>query len=335
MQTFATVNVRVLDANDERPRFVKREYHIEVDESDTELIRPSDKSPVNRAPIAHHQANDLLKLTVLDGDLLPTNQFNYKIVRQWFSKKMEKIRTSECFENRGELNANYTSDFVIVAHSNASSASLQAVKPVDYEMNDRRFIVLKVVVTDQDDSFSDVDHMDCCFVFITVRDINDNPPQFAHKLVNVTLPENVLVGTIVTKFHATDIDQNGHSPVQYRLDYETNKKRMFSIDSEGFVKVNRELDRETIPTHIIKVLVSDMDEPRLTSTATLVVNVEDINDNAPTLINTSFPPVQEGSPPTKIGELYATDLDDYAKGKLVWLACTVRNHCGMHSNGPF
>src|SRR5699024_12205157 len=66
--------------------------------------------------------------------------------------------------------------------------------------------------------------------------------------VNVSLAENTILGTIITKFSASDADQNGHAPVLYSLDGETNRRRFFEINSEGFVRLNRALDRETTPT---------------------------------------------------------------------------------------
>jgi len=47
-----------------------------------------------------------------------------------------------------------------------------------------------------------------------------------------------------------------------------------------------------------------------------VVNVDDINDNAPRLVN-SFLEIQENSPAAKLGDLVAIDADDYSKGKFI------------------
>lgn len=181
-------------------------------------------------------------------------------------------------------------------------------------------------------------HIDICYIYIKIRDTNDNQPKFAQNFINITLAENVPIGTVIAKFKAIDPDQNGQSLVQYSLDTNTNQRRYFSIDQRnGFVKLNRQLDRETTSLHIVKIIASDIgdrsdygqhyanlvhiaDEANdygtisLSSTATLVVNVDDINDNAPFLINTSLPAIVENSPPGKLGELFAFDRDDYTKG---------------------
>lgn len=176
-------------------------------------------------------------------------------------------------------------------------------------------------------------HIDICYIYIKIRDTNDNRPKFAQNFLNITLAENVPIGTVIAKFKAIDPDQNGQSLVQYSLDSNTNQRRYFAIDQRnGFVKLNRQLDRETTSLHIVKIIASDFgdrsdygqqhiaDEANdygtisLSSTATLVVNVDDINDNAPFLINSSLPAIMENSPPGKLGELFAFDRDDYTKG---------------------
>lgn len=43
-------------------------------------------------------------------------------------------------------------------------------------------------------------------VEILVSDLNDNRPQFEKEVYSATLPEDVQVGTLVTKLHATDKD---------------------------------------------------------------------------------------------------------------------------------
>lgn len=295
------------DVNDEPPRFTKSKLFVEVDETDTEM-------PTNRTSDANnHPSIAVVKLFVEDRDLYETNQFRYKIVREGYSRTMDKIHESDFIVDNSELYVNYSNSFTLSTNSDGS-ASLRIIRPLDYEIPMQRFITLKVLVSDMGEDFSDRYHIDVCFVCIKVRDTNDNKPRFVQHFINVSLAENIALGTIITKFFATDYDQNGHSPVLYTLDSETNKKRYFSINSEGFVRLNRLLDRETISTHIVKVMASDTDEPRLTATATLVVNVDDINDNAPFLINTSLPPVYENTKPSKLGELIAFDRDDYGKG---------------------
>lgn len=50
---------------------------------------------------------------------------------------------------------------------------------------------------------------------------------------------------------------------------------------EGIIRTRSLLDREKIEKSIIKVVVSDNGKPRLSSTATVNINIININDNTP------------------------------------------------------
>lgn len=331
LQGLATVVISLADVNDEPPRFAQKDWYVEVDE---ELGQHQH----------HHQPDTgrynqswrpLLILSVRDADRPATNHFRYKIIAEHYSTKFERIRPNNYSLSEAELQADFQDVFQLVevvatsqhhapdrvdAEHNgndiASQAELRMLKPLDYEIPEHKFVLLKVLVTDMQGSWQSIQpyHLDVAFVHIKLRDVNDNRPTFAQAFQNVSLPESMAVGTIVTKFYATDADQGGHAPVVYALDKETNRRQHFAIDQEGFVRLAKGLDRETTPMHVLKVLATDTDRPRLTATATLIVNVEDVNDNAPSLVNSTLPPIAEGSGPSKIGHIYAFDRDDYARG---------------------
>lgn len=284
LKSSALVNIKLLDVNDERPTFSRREWHVDVEENDSEVAlgrgpRPSSSSSSeltssttsgNNSSMTSKPATTIARLTVHDNDLPATNQFNFAILAERHSRHFERLRDVDFPVGAGiaTATANYSSHFQLSSNSDGS-ASLRILRPLDYEVATQRFIALKVAVTDKGDDFSDPQHRDVAVIYIKTRNSNDNTPKFAQSFVNVTLPENTNLGTIITKFTATDADQNGHSQVLYSLDGETNRRRFFTIDSEGFVRLNRPLDRETVPTHIVKVVAADTDEPPLTSTATL------------------------------------------------------------------
>ena len=206
-----------------------------------------------------------------------------------------------------------TSYFVI----NHTTGSIMLNKPLDYEIPNHRFIMLKISVTDIDHHSDMVDgnggegiinvndekttkqqpqpvdnlmtkqHTDICYIYITIRDINDNKPKFLKNFLNITIPESFPVGSIVAKFHAIDPDRNHtddlsksieNIDIYYSLDEQTNQRKYFQIDTEtGTVRLNRKLDRETIAVHIVKIIATDLDDPPLTSIATLVINVDDVS----------------------------------------------------------
>lgn len=285
LKSSALVNIKLLDVNDERPTFSRREWHVDVEENDsTEVALGRGPRPNTTQLSSFSTTTDsnssfaskgttIARLTVHDNDLPATNQFNFAILDERHSRHFERLRDVDVFPvgatTTSQIAANYSSSHFVLNSNADGSASLRILRPLDYEIATQRFIALKVAVTDKGNDFSDPQHRDVAVVYIKTRNSNDNTPKFAQSFINVTLSENTNLGTIITKFAATDADQNGHSQVLYSLDGETNRRRFFTIDSEGFVRLKRPLDRETVPTHIIKVVAADTDEPPLTSTATL------------------------------------------------------------------
>jgi hypothetical protein len=56
------------------------------------------------------------------------------------------------------------------------------------------------------------------------------------------------------KFRATDPDRGGNSKVTYAIDRASDRRRQFAISEDGTVTIQRALDRETVPTHQVKIL---------------------------------------------------------------------------------
>lgn len=97
------------------------------------------------------------------------------------------------------------------------------------------------------------------------------------------MAENASIGTLASNVTATDFDIGSvYGLVTYTIT-SGNSDDMFSIrPTDGMIFVKLPLDRETTDSYslVIKATDQDPDSP-LSSTATLVVTVTDINDNAP------------------------------------------------------
>uniref|UniRef100_A0A672N0L3 Cadherin-1 n=1 Tax=Sinocyclocheilus grahami TaxID=75366 RepID=A0A672N0L3_SINGR len=121
---------------------------------------------------------------------------------------------------------------------------------------------------------------------ITITDSNDNPPQFEQTLHTVSVPENK-VGAVVAKLAVTDGDEVG-SPswsTKYRI-ISGDKGGFFSVSTgpsqlEGIITTVKPLDFEKTKQYVLSVIVEN-DDPFVgslpTSTATVTVNVEDVNE---------------------------------------------------------
>lgn len=123
---------------------------------------------------------------------------------------------------------------------------------------------------------------DTALVSIVLKDVNDRAPTFAHSPYEAALAENTPVppgGTLVGRLAASDADAEP-GELHYRL--LAGDRSLFRVNSStGDVYVLRSLDRERTPLAYATIAAVDSGSPRLTGTASLVLNVADVNDNAP------------------------------------------------------
>ncbi|CAD7079234.1 unnamed protein product [Hermetia illucens] len=150
---------------------------------------------------------------------------------------------------------------------------------------------------------------------VTILDENDEAPQFSQQSINVSLSENTPPNTLVAMLTAADHDQGTNGSVTYSLPTILQHKYpdMFALDSlTGQLTTKSRLDREKIAQYEILVVARDQGIPPQSSTATVYLNVEDINDNSP-----EFYPKQYFvtiADDTKVGtsllKVQASDRDD-------------------------
>ncbi|XP_053692497.1 protein dachsous [Sabethes cyaneus] len=120
-------------------------------------------------------------------------------------------------------------------------------------------------------------------VNIDIEDVNDNPPEFESSTVRISVPENVEIGSPLYAANAHDRDSGMSGVITYRLSNNgPTTGNLFSIDSRsGHLSLARPLDYETIQRHTLIVTASDSGIPSLSTNLTILVEVQDVNDNAP------------------------------------------------------
>ncbi|XP_075279272.1 cadherin-23 isoform X4 [Opisthocomus hoazin] len=160
-------------------------------------------------------------------------------------------------------------------------------------------------------------------VYVTVLDENDNAPAFQQQLYEVTLDEGpaTLNATLVT-VKALDWDEGPNGTVAYAI-AEGNILGTFHIDSAtGQIRTVKELDYEISHGRYTLIVTATDQCPifsrRLTSTATVLVNLNDINDNRPTFPRPYEGPfdVTEGQPGPRVWTFLAHDGDSGPSGQV-------------------
>lgn len=116
---------------------------------------------------------------------------------------------------------------------------------------------------------------------IKLSQSNADPPRFTQNVYNVSVVEEKEPGDFVVRVYVTNRDAN--QTLTYSLrDGGSQQQQPFTVGAtDGIVRSRVRLDRETQDQYSVVVLVTDESIPPMTGTTVVLVNVDDINDNAP------------------------------------------------------
>ncbi|XP_068506787.1 protocadherin gamma-A12 isoform X33 [Syngnathus scovelli] len=163
-------------------------------------------------------------------------------------------------------------------------------------------------------------------IHVTVLDANDNAPVFSQTIYKASLPENSPLDTLVITLSATDPDDGINGDVFYGFDH-VDDDQVFSLSPKtGEVKVAGSIDYEKESSY--EMQISAKDGLGLASYATLIIEIIDINDNAPVIYlkSLSNPITENVSPGTEVGIINVQDRDSEKNGLV---------HCSIQQNVPF
>uniref|UniRef100_A0A672YM52 Protocadherin gamma-C3 n=1 Tax=Sphaeramia orbicularis TaxID=375764 RepID=A0A672YM52_9TELE len=172
---------------------------------------------------------------------------------------------------------------------------------------------------------------DGTLITITVLDANDNVPVFDRSVYRASLVENAPRGTLVLKLNATDLDEGSNGEVTYAFSGHAPLKvrELFSVDPyTGEIRVKGVVDYEKASVYELYVQAKDRGPSAVAVHGKVLVDILDVNDNAPEVILTSVStPVQEDAPPgTVIAVISVMDRDSGENGNV---------DCQIPSNVPF
>ncbi|XP_068600475.1 protocadherin alpha-C2-like [Brachionichthys hirsutus] len=159
---------------------------------------------------------------------------------------------------------------------------------------------------------------------LEIMDINDNAPVFRRRTMHLDISEATPPGERFSLTNAVDADVGANSIKTYHL----SESKYFNIDiqtgSDGSKYVDLvlkgNLDREEHAVHNLILTAVDGGVPPRSGTASIVINVLDINDNAPVFSQPVYAVnVSENSAVgTVVLTLNATDFDEGTNSQLVY-----------------
>ena len=148
---------------------------------------------------------------------------------------------------------------------------------------------------------------------IFINDTNDNSPIFSDTITLAFLSENFINENIAI-VSATDRDSTSNSEIVYEL---LNFKKVFFIDPKsGVLKNLVQIDYETACIYNLTVYAIDRGFPSLSSFASIIVTILDIEDVAPKFTTPIFSiSALENDPLKSLLNLTATDNDGICPNK--------------------
>ncbi|NP_001009586.2 protocadherin 2 alpha a 15 [Danio rerio] len=162
------------------------------------------------------------------------------------------------------------------------------------------------------------------YVTVDVIDVNDHAPMFPEQEKRLEISETVLPGARFQLQAARDPDSGSNSVQTYKLSH-TEYFRIEIKDryEDGKVPVlilQKPLDREVTKSIKLQLTALDGGRPPKSGKMTIIIDVLDINDNAPVFIKEVYSVTLNENTPvgTTILRVNATDLDEGQNGVVVY-----------------
>nr|5DZW_A Chain A, Protocadherin alpha-4 [Mus musculus] len=118
-----------------------------------------------------------------------------------------------------------------------------------------------------------------CKVIVQVEDINDNVPELEFKSLSLPIRENSPVGTVIALISVSDRDTGVNGQVTCSLTSHVPFKLVSTFKNYYSLVLDSALDRETTADYKVVVTARDGGSPSLWATASVSVEVADVNDH--------------------------------------------------------
>lgn len=259
-----TVQITVLDVNDNYPQFSERSYSVKVSEDINWLNHP-----------------EIARIRATDADDNLNAALRYSLIG-------------------GNTQGHFAMDSL--------TGSVTLLSPLDYETTRSYRLVVRV----QDGGAPS--RSNTTQLLVNVLDTNDNDPKFYTSLFHESVPENVPVGHSIVRVQAYDADDGLNSEISYSISSSDDLPLRID-DITGWIVTSRELDREDNANFNFQVVARDHGSPSRSATASILLRVQDVNDNDPVFEPRVYEAtVSEADPPgTPVVSVTATDKDENSR----------------------
>ncbi|XP_058398365.1 protocadherin alpha-5-like [Diceros bicornis minor] len=150
-----------------------------------------------------------------------------------------------------------------------------------------------------------------CKVIVKLLDENDNTPEMVITSLSLPVQEDAPLGTVIALISLSDRDSGVNGQVTCTLSPHIPFKLVSTFKNYYSLVLDSALDRENKSNYILVVTARDRGSPSLWATASVSVEVADVNDNAPAFAQPEYTVfVKENNPPgSHIFAVSARDAD--------------------------
>nr|XP_044987999.1 protocadherin alpha-3 isoform X8 [Jaculus jaculus] len=296
------------------------------------------KKLLNREEISEHH----LLITAIDGgkpELTGTTQVKITVLdvndnAPVFERAVYKVRLLENAQN-GTLvvvvnasdldeginkeivysfHADLPADILSKFHLDSITGNITVKGNIDFE--ETKSYEIQVKATDK----GNPPMTDHCTVLVEIVDINDNVPELVVKSLSLPVLENSALGTAIALISVSDRDSGENGQVTCFLTPHVPFRLVSTFKNYYSLVLDSALDRETTPGYEVVVTARDGGAPALWATASVSVEVADVNDNAPAFAQAEYTVfVKENNPPgAHIFTVSATDADAQENARVTY-----------------
>lgn len=172
------------------------------------------------------------------------------------------------------------SDYAKYFSVDENTGIITAIGDLDRETNP--VMIFKVYATDQG---KQQQNRGSAEVSLILEDENDNAPKFEKKLFRFQTVEGIEGTRAIGDLTAHDDDEGANGEFEYFFTGSLDgADGAFTVLRNGSIFSSTKLDREERVNYSFSVMVRDKGEPQLMSSASVVVEILDVNDNSPTVL---------------------------------------------------
>ncbi|XP_067228421.1 cadherin-like protein 26 [Chanodichthys erythropterus] len=289
LSSTSTLEINILDNNNNLPEFSGKTGPGKVKERETGV--------------------EVLRLQVTDKDIRGSKAWKAKYTIYGDKKEQFKIETDPV-TNEGILTVVKQLDYEEQTYQNLSISVQNEIPYFSCKVKKQvKNALWELDKKPQNSGMSDANLYNTILVTIYVEDVND-PPVFIPPVKNVSVMENIAVGTSLTTFTVKDMD--GSHINTFKFVKGEDIAGWITVDANtGQVSTNKILDRESpfviSSTYRATLYAVDDGFPPLTGTGTLFIHLNDENDNVPVLEVNTVNMCLDTEP--TIASITAVDLD--------------------------